>query len=106
VNPLRLDPLRCVLDGLLDPAVFGTAGAPTLVISATRVRTGEARLCHDTEFTTEALLASACLPQLCPAVEIHSEAYWNSGYAANPPLRALVEGGAPADIVLVRTAPA
>jgi NTE family protein len=105
VNPLGLNPLRGVLDGLLDPSVFGTERAPTLVVSATRVRTGEARLFRDAEVTADALLASACLPQLFPAVVIDGEAYWDGGYAANPPLRALVEAGAPADIVLVRTTP-
>src|SRR4051794_39723254 len=58
VNPLGLNPLRGVLDGLLDPATFGTPSAPTLVVSATRVRTGEARLFRDAEVTAEALLAS------------------------------------------------
>ncbi len=106
VNPLGLNPLRGVLDGLLDPSAFGTPNAPTLVVSATRVRTGEARLFRDGEVTAEALLASACLPQLFPAVLIDGEEFWDGGYAANPPLRALVEAGAPADIVLVRTTPA
>jgi NTE family protein len=105
INPLGLNPLRGVLDGLLDPSAFGTEGAPTLVVSATRVRTGEARLFRDAEVTADVLLASACLPQLFPAVEIAGEAYWDGGYAANPPVRALVEAGAPADLVLVRTTP-
>jgi NTE family protein len=105
VNPLGLNPLRGVLDDLLDPSVFGKPGAPTLVVSATRVQTGDARLFRDAEVTAEALLASACLPQLFPAVEIDGEEYWDGGYASNPPLRALVEAGAPADVVLVRTAP-
>jgi NTE family protein len=105
VNPLGLNPLRGVLDGLFDPSVLGREGAPALVVSATRVRTGEARLFRDKEVTAEALLASACLPQLFPPVTIGGEEYWDGGYASNPPLRALVEAGAPADIVLVRTTP-
>jgi NTE family protein len=75
VNPLGLNPLRSVLDGLFDPSVLGRKGAPTLVVSATRVSTGEARLFRDAEVTAEVLLASACLPQLFPAVEIGGEAY-------------------------------
>jgi NTE family protein len=105
VNPLGLNPLRGVLNGLLDPSAFGSEGAPTLVVSATRVRTGAARLLRDAEVTAEALLASACLPQVFPAVEIGGEEYWDGGYASNPPLRCLIEAGAPADIVLVRTTP-
>jgi NTE family protein len=105
VNPLGLNPLRGVLDGLFEPSVLGRAGAPTLVVSATRVSTGEARLFRDAEVTSEVLLASSCLPQLFPAVQIGGEAYWDGGFASNPPLRALIEAGAPADIVLVRTTP-
>jgi NTE family protein len=103
--PLGPNPLRGVLDGLLDPSAFGKEGAPTLVVSATRVRTGEARLFRDVEVTAEVLLASACLPQLFPPVEIDGEPYWDGGYASNPPLRPLIEAGAPADVILVPTAP-
>jgi NTE family protein len=103
--PLGLNPLRGVLDGLLEPAVFGQEGAPTLVVSARRVRTGEARLFWDAEVTADVLLASACLPQIFPPVEIDGEPYWDGGYASNPPLRPLIEAGAPADVILVRTAP-
>lgn len=103
INPMGLNPLRGVLEGLFDPAALGQPGAPALVIAATRLRTGEARLFRDREVTADALLASACLPQLFPAVEIDGEAYWDGGYACNPPLRALIEAGAPADLVLVRT---
>jgi NTE family protein len=104
-NPLGLNPLRKVLDELLDPSAFGKQGAPLLIVSTTRVRTGEARLFRDAEVTEAVLLASACLPQLFPPVEIEGEAYWDGGYASNPPLRALIEAGAPADLVIVRTMP-
>ena len=70
-----------------------------LVVSATRVRTGEARLFHGAAVTAQVLLASACLPQLFPAVEIEGEPYWDGGYASNPPLRALIVAGAPADVL-------
>jgi NTE family protein len=105
IAPLGPNPLRGVLDGLLDPSVFGAAGAPTLVVAATRVRTGEARLFWDAEVSADVLLASACLPQIFPPVDIEGESYWDGGYASNPPLRPLIEAGAPADVILVPTAP-
>jgi NTE family protein len=104
--PPGMNPLRGVLDGLFDPSAFGKRGAPTLIVSATRVRTGEARLFRDSEVTTEVLLASACLPQLFAPVDIEGEPYWDGGYASNPPLRPLIEAGAPADVILIRTTPA
>ena len=67
------NPLRGVLEGLLDPSAFGKEGAPALVVSATRVRTGEARLFWNAEVTADVLLASACLPQHFPPVEIDGE---------------------------------
>jgi NTE family protein len=82
--PVGPNPLRGVLDGLLEPAAFGRDGASTLVVSATRVRTGEARLFWDAEVTADVLLASACLPHVFPPVEIEGELYWDGGYAANP----------------------
>ena len=56
VNPLGLNPLRGVLDGLLDPSAFGKPGAPALVASATRVR------------TRSIALAQRCLADLPPAL--------------------------------------
>jgi len=103
--PLHLNPLGSVLDGLLDPSVFGRPGVPSLIVSATQVRTGEARLFRNEEITATVLLASACLPQLFEPVEIEGELYWDGGYASNPPLRPLIEAGAPADVILVHTSP-
>ncbi len=105
INPLGLNPLRSVLEGLFDPAVLSRKGAPSLVVSATRVSTGEARLFRGSEVTADVLLASSCLPQLFPAVQIEGEFYWDGGFASNPPLRALIEAGAPADVILIRTTP-
>lgn len=103
--PMRLNPLRGVLDGLLDPSFFGEDGAPALVVSATLVRTGEARLFRNAEVTAAVLLASACLPEFFEPVEIEGEIYWDGGYASNPPLRPLIEAGAPADVIIVPTGP-
>ena len=105
--PVRIgiNPLRGILSELIDPAVLQSPGAPELVVAATLVRTGEARLFRGKELSVDALLASACLPQLFPAVEIDGEAYWDGGYTCNPPLRHLIETGAPPDVLIVRTTP-
>lgn len=105
INPLGINPLAEVLEELLDPTAFSLPGAPKLVVAATLVRTGEARLFVGAEITAQVLLASACLPQIFPVVEIDGESYWDGGYSSNPPICALVEAGAPADVILVRTTP-
>lgn len=105
VGSLGLSSLRGVLDGLLDCSVFGRPGTPALVVAATRVRTGEARLFRDAGVTVDAVLASCCLPQLFPAVEIDGEPYWDGGYASNPPVLPLIRTGCPSDVIVVRTTP-
>ena len=55
--------------------------------------------------TVEAVLASACLPQMFPAVEIGEEAYWDGGFAGNPALYPLIDNRASQDIVVVQINP-
>ncbi|MBV9749128.1 MAG: patatin-like phospholipase family protein, partial [Acetobacteraceae bacterium] len=105
VSRTGINPMRGILTELLDPAAFSRPGVPELVVAATRVRTGAVRLFRGAEVGVDALLASACLPQLFPPVEIGGEAYWDGGYASNPPVRPLIEAGAPSDVLIVRTTP-
>ena len=53
----------------------------------------------------DVVLASACLPRLHHAVEIHGEAHWDGGYAANPPLVPLVGASRASDVLLVQLIP-
>ena len=48
------------------------------------MRTGRARIFRNADLTPQALLASACLPQMFQAVEIDGEPYWDGGFAGNP----------------------
>lgn len=86
-------------------------GGPRLFISATNVRTGKIRVFTKDQITTEAILASACLPTLFQAVEIddpvsgRKEAYWDGGYVGNPALFPLFEKELPDDIVIVNINP-
>ncbi|WP_370301905.1 patatin-like phospholipase family protein [Pseudooceanicola sp.] len=104
------NPLREVVEAFdLDP-VCADVG-PALFICATRVRTGKIRVFSGDEITTDAILASACLPTLFQAVEIddpktgRTEAYWDGGYSGNPALFPLFDRSLPADIVIVNINP-
>src|SRR3546814_3592439 len=79
VNPLDFNPLRDVLDDLVDFDRLRADDAVKLFVSATNVRTGRARIFANAEMSIDALLASSCLPQLFQAVEIDGEAYWDGG---------------------------
>ena len=101
--PIEYNPLRDVIENQLDTALLrrDPKGA-RLFISATNVRTGKPRVFTRAEVDADALMASACLPQIFRAVEIDGEAYWDGGYLGNPALWPLYhEGGAP-DILLVQ----
>jgi NTE family protein len=76
-----------------------------LFVSATNVRSGKPRIFGPDAISLEAVLASACLPQLFHAVEIDGEHYWDGGYAANPPVLPLVDGTGCEDIVIVQVDP-
>lgn len=87
------------LERLADPAAI------PLHISATRVATGTARLFEGAEITLDALMASACLPELFAAVEIDGEPYWDGGYSANPPLDPLVMDDHVTDLIIAQVTP-
>ena len=98
----RLSPREAeILTDLVDPAALRQDSAPRLHIGATAVETGAARIFRNDEITVDALLASACLPMLFPAVEIDGIAYWDGAYSGNPPTVPLLADG-PRDLVLTR----
>ena len=105
LNPLDVNPLREVLAEEVNFAALADAAAPELIIAATRIRDGEPRLFRRGEITLDAVIASACLPFIHQAVEIEGEAYWDGGYSLNPPLKALVEGKPPDDLLVVQLNP-
>ncbi len=90
-NPLNLNPLRDIMRDLIDFKAIREQTDIDLYISATAVRTNEAKLFHASELTAEHVMASACLPDVFQAVEIDGAPYWDGGYLANPPIWPLVE---------------
>lgn len=105
LNPFGHNPLRPLLDGLLEPSLLAHPSAPRLTVAATDVATGQAVLFHNAAVTVDVLLASACLPFVFPAVEIDGRAYWDGGYAGNPPLGPLLQPTLPDALILVRAQP-
>jgi NTE family protein len=105
LNPLGANPLRAVLERLVDFERLRAVGMPRLFIAATSVATGRARIFGNSELSVDAVLASTCLPQLHPAITIDGQPYWDGGFSANPPLVALVEGSRARDLVLVQINP-
>lgn len=80
-------------------------GPLALFVTATAVHTGQPRVFHGADLTIDALLASACLPQLFRAVEIDGEPYWDGGYSGNPALWPLIYETRAMDVLLVKINP-
>jgi NTE family protein len=105
-NPLDLNPLRMILTDIIDFDRLKTAeAAPSLFISATNVRTGKIKIFDKSSLSLEAVLSSACLPQLFAAVEIDGEYYWDGGYMGNPAIFPLIYGGDCKDVLIVHVNP-
>ena len=85
LNPFNLNPLRDILNKLIDFEALQKACPITLHIGATQIKTGKMRVFTNTELTAEVLLASACLPSLHHAIEIDGEYYWDGGFPETHP---------------------
>ncbi len=104
-NPWSHNPLGSILSSRVDFAALRSGSPVKLKVSATSVRTGEARVFTETELSPEVVLASACLPQLFQAVRIEGEDYWDGGYVANPALWPLFYDDSPEDLLVVHINP-
>jgi NTE family protein len=104
-NPLGFDPFRKLLEAHIDFTLLRTAPGPELLIAATDVVTGRARLFRRREMTVECVLASACLPTIHHAVTIDGNAYWDGGFSANPDLIALGRESPVGDTLIVKLNP-
>lgn len=109
-GPFYADPLRRIV-GTFHFNHIRAAEGPRLFVSATNVRTGKIRIFRGEEITADALMASACLPNIFRTVEIDDpatgrrEGYWDGGYSGNPALFPLFEAALPDDVIIVAINP-
>ena len=103
-NPLGSNPLRAVVERHVQPGLVAR-GELAVFVTATAVHTGQPRVFGRDEISIDALLASACLPQLFRAVEIDGEPYWDGGYSGNPALWPLIYDTDALDLLLVKINP-
>ena len=59
---------------------------PELVVGTVDVEGGVFETFHDDEVTKDAVLASAAIPELFPAVEIDGHGHWDGLFSQNPPV--------------------
>ena len=104
-NPLNFDPLRNLLNEHIEFDRLRASAPFEVIVAATDVGTGRARLFRKDEITVESVLASACLPGLHHAVRIGDRHYWDGGFSANPEILSLASGRFADDTLLVQLNP-
>ncbi len=105
LNPMNLNPLRDVLDSVVDCNAMRNQDRVQLFICASNVLTGKIKVFNHKDVTVDSVLASACLPFMFQAVEIDGEHYWDGGYMGNPPLYPLIYRCASRDVLIVQLNP-
>lgn len=86
--------LKAMLDKHINFAEFTDLmrpESPILIVGAADVLTGELKkfYSHKNEICVEAILASAAVPTLFPAVRIGDHYYWDGLFSDNPPIQEL-----------------
>jgi NTE family protein len=104
-NPLNNNPLRDVLESVVDFDAVRRQTAIKLFLCATNVRTGKVKIFENREVTSSAVLASGCLPFMFQSVEVDGEAYWDGGYMGNPAIFPLIYGCKSTDVAIVHLNP-
>jgi NTE family protein len=104
-NPLNYDPLRDLLRTHFDEKAVHACEHIKAFIAATNVQTGKVRIFQRAELSIDALLASACLPNVHDAVVIDGVPYWDGGYRGNPPIWPFIYECESRDVVIVEVNP-
>ena len=105
LNPFDYNPLKQVLQEVIEFDTIRRSEALKLFICATNVRSGKVKVFRNPEVCIEALLASACLPFMFQAVEHDGEHYWDGGYMGNPAIFPLIYDCDAPDVLIVQLNP-
>lgn len=105
LNPMNYNPVKEVLETVIDCRRLHGQNRVKLFICATNVLSGKIRVFNNDDVTTDAVLASACLPYLFQAIEIDGEHYWDGGYMGNPPIYPLIYDAACRDVLIIQINP-
>lgn len=99
------NPLRGLLEAQVDFERVRACPDSKLFVAATDVNSGNVRVFTTREITVDAVLASACLPYLYPAIDIGGRHFWDGGYMGNPVLFPFFYETATRDILIVHINP-
>ena len=105
VNPLNMNPLKGILESVVDFELVRSCDVLKVFISATNVETGRVKIFDRHQLTCDMVLASACVPFMFHAVEIDGVPYWDGGYMGNPVLFPFYDATDCDDVVIVQINP-
>lgn len=105
LNFWDVNPLREILNDLIDFEVLRSKSKIKLFVNATNLTTSKIRVFSLDDLSDKALLASACLPYIAQTVTIDDEKYWDGGFSGNPSLSPLINNSDISDILVVRIVP-
>lgn len=105
LNPMNFNPLKDVLEQVVDFDAVRKHSKMKIYVCATNVETCKVRIFETKELTSQAVLASACLPFMFQSVEIEGEYYWDGGYIGNPAIFPLIYNCNSQDVVIVHINP-
>ena len=105
LNPSDKNPMRDLLNEVVDFERVRRQRLVKLFLSATTVRTGKIAVFTTNEITADHVLASACVPFKMRAPKIGGEHYWDGGFMGNPAIFPVIYGCDSCDILLVHLTP-
>jgi NTE family protein len=106
LNPFDLNPLRNLLNEIIDFQHVRRQKAVKLFLSATSVRTGKIAIFRTNEITADHVIASDCMPFRTRAPEINGEHYWDGGFMGNPAIFPVIYECDARDVLLIQLTPA
>jgi len=105
LNPFDLNPMRDLLNEVVNFERVRAQQTVKLYLCATTVRTGKIAVFSNKEITADHVLASACMPFRMRAPEINGEHYWDGGFMGNPAIFPVIYGCDSCDILVVHLTP-
>lgn len=105
-NLFDINPLRGIVEELVDFSMLNKHSPIALYINATHARSGKGKIFEAPNLSLDAVMASGCLPYMFKTVEVDGEPYWEGSFSGCPALAPLVNNGHSTDLLLVQTHPA
>ena len=105
LNPWKLNPLKDILEEVVDFELVRCCDELKVFVSATNVETGRIKVFDHCALSSDMVMASACLPHMFQAVEIDGVPYWDGGFMGNPVLFPLYDATDCQDVVIIQINP-